>query len=67
MRTVHSQLHVGANPLIGFANATQVAQEALATGQSVVLAKGLLSKAMLKEVLRPEALTRPRLIDAKRE
>jgi hypothetical protein len=32
-----------------------------------VLAKGLLSKAMLEEVLRPEALTRPRLIDAKRE
>ena len=61
---------MGANPLIGYANATQVAQEALATGKSVyelVLAKGLLSKAKLEEVLRPEALTRPHLIDAKRE
>ena len=58
------------NPLIGYANATQIAQEALATGKSVyelVLAKGLLSKAKLEEVLRPEALTRPHLIDAKRE
>jgi aspartate ammonia-lyase len=58
------------NPLIGYANATQVAQEALVTGKSVydlVLAKGLLSKAVLEDVLRPEALTRPRAIEAKRE
>jgi aspartate ammonia-lyase len=58
------------NPLIGYANATQIAQEALATGKSVyelVLAKGLVSKAMLEDVLRPETLTRPRAIEAKRE
>jgi aspartate ammonia-lyase len=51
------------NPLIGYANATAIAQEALATGASVydlVLAKGLLSKETLDDVLRPETLTRPR-------
>lgn len=50
------------NPYIGYANATAVAQEAHATGGSVyqiVLAKGLLSKAQLDEILRPEVLTRP--------
>jgi aspartate ammonia-lyase len=58
------------NPIIGYANATQIAQEALITGKSVyelVLAKGLVSKAMLEEVLQPETLTRPHLIEAKRE
>jgi aspartate ammonia-lyase len=50
------------NPYIGYANATQVAQEAHATGKSVyalVLEKKLLSPEKLDEILRPEALTRP--------
>ena len=50
------------NPYIGYANATQVAQEALASGRSVheiVLEKQLLSRERLEEILRPEALTRP--------
>lgn len=50
------------NPYIGYANATAVAQEAHATGGSVyaiVLAKGLLTKQQLDEILRPEALTQP--------
>ena len=50
------------NPLIGYENASLVAREAQATGASVyqlVLEKGLLSKAKLDEVLRPEILTRP--------
>ena len=50
------------NPYIGYANATQIAQEALATGRSVyelVLEKKLLSKAQLDEILRPENLTKP--------
>jgi aspartate ammonia-lyase len=58
------------NPLIGYANATAVAQEALLTGKSVhdlVLAKGLLSKEMLDDVLQPERLTKPRQVTAKRE
>ena len=53
------------NPYIGHANATQVAQEAHATGRSVyalVLEKGLLSKDKLDELLRPEALTRPNYV-----
>jgi len=51
------------NPYIGYENATAIAQEAHATGQSVydlVLAKGLLTKAQLDDVLRPEILTQPR-------
>ncbi|KQP02229.1 aspartate ammonia-lyase [Pseudorhodoferax sp. Leaf265] len=50
------------NPYIGYANATAVAQEAHATGGSVyaiVLAKGLLTKQQLDEILRPEVLTQP--------
>ncbi len=50
------------NPIIGYANATDVAREALATGGSVaeiVLARGLMTQAELDEVLRPEVLTRP--------
>jgi aspartate ammonia-lyase len=53
------------NPYIGYAHATQVAQEAHATGRSVyalVLEKGLLSREQLDEILRPEALTRPRFV-----
>ncbi|MGB7540836.1 MAG: aspartate ammonia-lyase [Burkholderiales bacterium] len=51
------------NPYIGYSNATEVAREALETGRSVydlVLEKKLLSKERLDEILRPEALTRPR-------
>ena len=50
------------NPYIGYANATQVAQEALASGRSVyeiVLERRLLSRERLDDILRPEALTRP--------
>ena len=51
------------NPYIGYTNATQVAQEALASGKSVydlVLAKKLLSKPQLDEILKPEVLVQPR-------
>ena len=54
------------NPYIGYDRATAVAQEAHATGGSVyelVLAKGWLSKDKLDEILRPEALTVPTLLD----
>jgi aspartate ammonia-lyase len=53
------------NPYIGYANATEVAQEALASGRSVyqiVLEKGLLTKAELDEILQPANLTHPMLI-----
>lgn len=56
------------NPYIGYANATEIAQEALQTGGSVydlVLAKALLSKEQLDEILKPEVLTKPRLMVAK--
>ncbi len=49
------------NPYIGYEQATAVAQEALTTGRGVyelVLAKGLLPKERLDEILRPEQLTR---------
>jgi aspartate ammonia-lyase len=58
------------NPYIGYANATQVAQEALASGRSVselVLEKRLLSREQLAEILRPEILTQPRPIPQARE
>ena len=51
------------NPYIGYENATAIAKEAHATGKSVyelVLAKKLLTKAQLDEILRPEVLTQPR-------
>jgi aspartate ammonia-lyase len=50
------------NPLIGYENATAVAKEAHATGKGVAeiaLARGLLTKEQLDEVLRPENLTQP--------
>jgi len=50
-------------PHIGYANATSIAQEALATGKSVyelVLDKKLLTREQLEALLRPEDLTRPR-------
>jgi aspartate ammonia-lyase len=45
------------NPYIGYENATRIAMEALATGGSVfdlVLARGLMSREKLEEVLKPE-------------
>ena len=51
------------NPRIGYERATEVAQEALATGKSVydlVLEKQLLTRSELDEILRPDVLTQPR-------
>ena len=51
------------NPYIGYAHATAVAAEALESGKGVaeiVLARGLMSRAELDDVLRPEVLTQPR-------
>ena len=50
------------NPYIGYANATQIAKEALRAGRSItdlVLERKLLTKEKLDEILRPEALTSP--------
>src|SRR5436853_1236051 len=58
------------NPYIGYANATQVAQEALSTGRSVadlVLEKNLLSRERLDAILQPDVLTQPRPLLAARE
>jgi len=58
------------NPYIGYANATEIAQQALATGKSVynlVLERKLLSKEELDAILQPEILTRPRTLHATRE
>ncbi|MEI7845959.1 MAG: aspartate ammonia-lyase [Chloroflexota bacterium] len=51
------------NPHIGYENASMVAKEAYATGKGVaeiVLAKGLLTREQLEEILRPENLTQPK-------
>ncbi|MPW21828.1 aspartate ammonia-lyase [Paraburkholderia sp. CNPSo 3157] len=51
------------NPYIGYVNATQVAQQALVSGQSVaeiVIERGLLTQVQLDEILRPAMLTQPR-------
>jgi aspartate ammonia-lyase len=58
------------NPYIGYANATEVAQQALITGKSVydlVLEKKLLPKEKLDAILQPEVLTRPQRPLAARE
>jgi aspartate ammonia-lyase len=50
------------NPYIGYARASEIAREALATGRRVydlVLEKKLMSKEDLDAVLKPEVLTRP--------
>ncbi|MEH7827870.1 aspartate ammonia-lyase [Gemmobacter denitrificans] len=55
------------NPYIGYAAATSVALEAHETGRGVydiVLERGLLPKARLDAILRPEELTRPQKIVA---
>jgi aspartate ammonia-lyase len=49
-------------PLIGYARATEIAQEALATGARVydlVLAKQLMTREALDQVMQPEVLTQP--------
>jgi fumarate hydratase class II len=51
------------NPYIGYENATRVAREALRTGRAVdeiVLEMGLLDRATLEDILRPDVLTAPR-------
>ncbi|WP_245615838.1 aspartate ammonia-lyase [Andreprevotia chitinilytica] len=51
------------NPYIGYHHATDVAREALDSGRRVydiVLERGLVSREVLDELLRPEALTAPR-------
>ncbi|GBG01707.1 aspartate ammonia-lyase [Azospira sp. I13] len=56
------------NPYIGYAAATSVAAEALESGKGVaeiVLARGLMSRAELDDVLRPEVLTQPRALPHK--
>ena len=55
-------------PVIGYETSAAIAKEALKTGGSVyelVLAKGLLSKEQLDEMLRPENMTDPREIPQK--
>ncbi len=49
-------------PYLGYAACTEIAQEALATGQRVsdlVLSKKLMTAEQLDQILRPEMLTRP--------
>jgi aspartate ammonia-lyase len=51
------------NPYIGYANATEIAQQALVSNKSVydlVLEKQLLTREQLDQILQPEVLTRPR-------
>jgi len=53
------------NPYIGYANATEIAAEAHLSGRGVaeiVLERQLMSPEQLAEVLRPEVLTRPQMI-----
>jgi aspartate ammonia-lyase len=66
-RTVEHSIGIvtALNPYIGYARASELAQEAHATGKSVytlVLEKGLLSRERLDEILKPEALTRPNYV-----
>jgi len=49
-------------PLLGYQRSSEIAREALATGARVhelVLAKGLMTREQLDEVLKPEKLTQP--------
>ena len=57
------------NPFIGYARASEIAKEALATGKRVydlVLEKNLMSREQLDEIMRPEVLTRPHFSTAHR-
>src|SRR5438046_1834812 len=56
------------NPYIGYANATEIAQQALLADKSVcdlVPAKQLLTREQLDQILQPEVLTRPRSFDVR--
>jgi aspartate ammonia-lyase len=49
-------------PILGYSRSSEIAREALATGQRVydlVLSKGWMTREQLDEVLRPEILTQP--------
>jgi aspartate ammonia-lyase len=53
------------NPLLGYEKSSEIAKEALETGDSVyeiVLAKGYLSQEELDDWLKPENMTRPRYL-----
>jgi aspartate ammonia-lyase len=57
------------NPYIGYANATEIAQQALISGESVydlVLERKLLTREQLDEILKPEVLTQPRAFDVRK-
>jgi aspartate ammonia-lyase len=50
------------NPFLGYARASEIAREALATGRRVydlVLERGWLTREQLDQILRPEVLTQP--------
>src|SRR4051795_13508792 len=50
------------SPVLGYARSTEIAREALATGEKVfdlVLSKNLMTRKQLEEVLEPERLTKP--------
>jgi len=50
------------SPMLGYAVASELAKEALASGKRIaelVLEKKLLTRAQLDELMRPEVLTRP--------
>ena len=50
------------NPFLGYARASEIAREALATGKRVydlVLERGWMTREQLDQILRPEVLTRP--------
>lgn len=56
------------NPFIGYENSTSVAKEALETGGSVydiVLARGLLAKDELDDIIKPENMIKPRTYNKK--
>ena len=55
-------------PVIGYEQSAAIAKEALKTGGNVydlVLEKGLLTRAQLDEILRPECMTDPRAISSR--
>lgn len=55
-------------PVIGYEQSTAIAREALKTGGNVydlVLEKGLLTRAQLDEILRPECMPDPRAISSR--
>jgi aspartate ammonia-lyase len=50
------------NPLLGYARASEIAAEALATGRSIVdlvVERGFLTRQQVEEFLRPENMTKP--------